>query len=192
MKEKRSGIFKLLYVAIIIACIVVPAISVAPDFISPQKITNILPASGMYPLFPPSTKGTDLNNLPCNNDPVIINNYSYENRTPYESGHGSSGISVKVAGSAPINIHATWDVTRENLTAMTAKSNSINGVQIFPDDHIWNVPADNLLVDPCSSAYIEKIGISTSLHPDFGAMWQGSIIGIPYNVVPGTQPKKTI
>jgi hypothetical protein len=79
-----------------------------------------------------------------------------------------------------------------NLTGLTTTSNSINGVQIFPDDHIWNVPVDTLSVDPRSSDYIKKIGITTSLHPDFGAMWEGSTIGIPYNVVSGTQQKKTV
>ena len=30
------------------------------------------------------------------------------------------------------------------------------------------------------------------LHPDFGTVWEGAPIGIPYVVVPGTQPKVPI
>jgi hypothetical protein len=43
-------------------------------------------------------------------------------------------------------------------------------------------------VDPNSDAYITSIGPDTGLHPDFGAEWEGQPIGIPYNIVPGSQP----
>ena len=33
---------------------------------------------------------------------------------------------------------------------------------------------------------------ATRLHPDFGTVWEGARIGIPYVVVPGTQPKVPI
>jgi hypothetical protein len=43
-------------------------------------------------------------------------------------------------------------------------------------------------VHPSSAAYINFIGGSKFLHPDFGSFWNGAPIGIPYVVVPGTQP----
>jgi hypothetical protein len=65
----------------------------------------------------------------------------------------------------------------------------IEGCSIYPADHIWNVRIDTLPVDSNSAAYINTIGASTGLHPDFGSgTWQGSPIGIPYTTVPGTQP----
>ena len=61
---------------------------------------------------------------------------------------------------------------------------------IFPEDHIWNVPIDGLPLDPNSTAYINSIGAERTLHPDFGSgTWESFPIGIPYVIVPGTQPK---
>ncbi len=64
---------------------------------------------------------------------------------------------------------------------------------IFPADNIWNTPIDNLPVSPDSAAYINSIGGSRGLHPDFGAgLWDGGPIGIPYIVVDGSQPKVAV
>ncbi len=65
----------------------------------------------------------------------------------------------------------------------------IAGCNIFPADHIWNTPIDDLPVDARSSVYINAIGANTDLHPDFGSgTWNGFPIGIPFTTVPGTQP----
>ena len=62
--------------------------------------------------------------------------------------------------------------------------------QILPANNVWNTPVANLPVDPRSAQYIAAIGPGASLHPDFGqGDWDGEPMGIPYNVVPGTQPK---
>ena len=58
----------------------------------------------------------------------------------------------------------------------------------MPADNIWNVPVAKLPVDANSAAYINTIGRSTGLHPDFGANWNGGPFGIPYVVVPSNQP----
>ncbi|MCA9916918.1 MAG: hypothetical protein KC445_03155 [Anaerolineales bacterium] len=72
----------------------------------------------------------------------------------------------------------------------------IGGCDIFPGDNIWNTPIDTLPVHPNSANYINTIGASTGLHPDFGSgVWppgSNSPIGIPYVDVPGSQPKVTI
>lgn len=47
---------------------------------------------------------------------------------------------------------------------------------------------DNLPVDSRSSQYIASIGTATGMHPDFGTVWEGSPIGIPYNLVSAGQP----
>ena len=64
----------------------------------------------------------------------------------------------------------------------------LDGCQVFPDDNIWNTPVDTLPVDPNSDAYIATIGASTNVHPDFGTVWEGAPIGIPWVSVPGSQP----
>jgi hypothetical protein len=69
----------------------------------------------------------------------------------------------------------------------------IAGVPIFPSDHIWNVRVDTLPRDPASDLYVATIGEEDYLHPDFGSgLWDGHTIGIPYNVVDGTQEKVAV
>jgi hypothetical protein len=64
----------------------------------------------------------------------------------------------------------------------------IAGCPLFPADNIWNTRVDGLPVDPRSDAYIASIGSGTGLHPDFGTVWEGAPIGIPYNIVDSSQP----
>ena len=67
---------------------------------------------------------------------------------------------------------------------------AIDGVTVFPNDHIWNARVDSLPVDPDSALYVSTIGAARTLHADFGSgLWEGTPIGIPYVTVPGTQPK---
>jgi hypothetical protein len=69
---------------------------------------------------------------------------------------------------------------------------TLGGCPMFPADNIWNVPIDTLPVDANSDAYINTIGRSTGLHPDFGANWNGGPFGIPYLIVPSNQPLEPI
>jgi hypothetical protein len=74
--------------------------------------------------------------------------------------------------------------------ALAQAAPSISGCPVLPPNNIWNTPIDQLPVDPNSSQYITSMGASTGVHPDFGSgTWDGGPIGIPYNIVPGTQPK---
>ena len=63
---------------------------------------------------------------------------------------------------------------------------------ILPADNPWNTPVDALPLDANSAGYIAHMNPSTGLHPDFGTVWEGARIGIPYIVVSGTQPKVPI
>jgi hypothetical protein len=69
---------------------------------------------------------------------------------------------------------------------------TLSGCPIFPADNIWNVPVDTLPVDANSSAYVNAMGATTNVHADFGSgEWppgSGSPIGIPFVVVPPSQP----
>ena len=66
----------------------------------------------------------------------------------------------------------------------------LNGFRPFPSDNAWNTDISAVPVDPNSANIIAFIGASAPLHPDFGAgMYQGSAIGIPYQVEDSTQPK---
>ena len=65
---------------------------------------------------------------------------------------------------------------------------SLGGRRPFPDDDPWNQDISRLPVDPNSDALIRSIGLDKPLHPDFGTTYRGAPNGIPYVVVPGTQP----
>jgi hypothetical protein len=61
---------------------------------------------------------------------------------------------------------------------------SLNGFIPFPADNAWNQDISTAPVDPDSDNYINFMGSSTPLHPDFGAgLYGGQTIGIPYIVV---------
>jgi hypothetical protein len=61
---------------------------------------------------------------------------------------------------------------------------------LFLPNNIWNARVDGLPLDPNSAAYIDTIGATTGVHPDFGSgEWNGGPIGIPYVAVPGSQPR---
>ncbi len=70
---------------------------------------------------------------------------------------------------------------------LTAQQPTLGGCQVFPSNNVWNTPIDNLPVDASSATYVSTIGPSDPLHPDYGA---GG--GIPYTLVPGSQPKVNV
>jgi hypothetical protein len=70
---------------------------------------------------------------------------------------------------------------------------SLNGFVPFPSNSLWNTDISSAPVDPNSSNYIAYIGASAALHTDFGSgLYNGQSIGIPYQVVTGTQAKVPI
>ena len=62
-------------------------------------------------------------------------------------------------------------------------------VEIFTASNDWNRDISALPVHQMSSTWVRSIGLSDHLHPDFGPLWRGSPIGIPYVVVDSDQPK---
>ena len=67
---------------------------------------------------------------------------------------------------------------------------SLNGFVPFPADNLWNADVSDAPVDPNSANYINFIGAATTLHADFGSgTYDKQTIGIPYQVVPGSQAK---
>jgi hypothetical protein len=70
---------------------------------------------------------------------------------------------------------------------------SLNGFVPFQSSSLWNTDISNAPVDPNSANYINFIGSTVALHPDFGAgTFQNQTLGIPYQVVSGAQAKVTI
>jgi hypothetical protein len=70
---------------------------------------------------------------------------------------------------------------------------SLNGFVPFPSTSLWNTDISTAPVDPNSANYINFIGSTVTLHPDFGAgTFHNQTLGIPYQVVAGTQAKVNI
>ncbi len=82
---------------------------------------------------------------------------------------------------------ATTSGPTSGTTSGAGAGTTLAGVRIFPADNAWNTRVDSRAVDPNSAALIASI--SGNLRPDFGANWDGGPFGIPYVVVPGSQPK---
>jgi hypothetical protein len=62
-------------------------------------------------------------------------------------------------------------------------------VRGLPPDNPWNTDISGYPVHPNSDAFVNSVGRSDHLHPDFGTVWEGAPIGIPYVIVSGAQPR---
>ena len=75
----------------------------------------------------------------------------------------------------------------------TGQLASLNGFVPFPSNNLWNTDISAAPVDPNSANLIAHIGNGTTLHADFGSgTFNGGSIGIPYQVVDGTQSKVNV
>jgi hypothetical protein len=67
---------------------------------------------------------------------------------------------------------------------------SLNGFVPFQSTSLWNTDISTAQVDANSANIINFIGSAVTLHPDFGAgTFHNQTLGIPYQVVAGTQAK---
>lgn len=67
---------------------------------------------------------------------------------------------------------------------------SLNGFVPFTSSSLWNTDISAAPVDSNSANYINFIGATVALHPDFGSgTIKSQTIGIPYQVVSGSQTK---
>lgn len=82
------------------------------------------------------------------------------------------------------NLVAAFLLVANVSAATNAKAADYSGVNMFPESNVWNTSITKLPVHPNSKKYIESIGDTKSLHPDFGAgKWEGKPLGIPINIV---------
>lgn len=97
-------------------------------------------------------------------------------------------IGLQLTSSQPV--HAQSNACR----GMTVgKLTTLNGFVPFPSSSLWNTDISNAPVDANSANLIDYIGANLTLHPDFGSGdYDGQSIGIPYQIVPGSQKKVTV
>ena len=76
------------------------------------------------------------------------------------------------------------------VAASFAQPPTVGTCTVFPANNIWNTPVNTLPVSSNSATYVNTIGPSAPVHPDFGSgTYNGGPIGIPFVLVPGTQTK---
>lgn len=76
-----------------------------------------------------------------------------------------------------------------NGNTCNAKIADVENIAIFPADNAWNQDVSAAPVDPYSDQIIATIS-SSGLKADFGSgLYEGVPIGIPFDVVCGSQPK---
>jgi hypothetical protein len=92
-------------------------------------------------------------------------------------------LAIPAGASVRHSHHAARHARRALLAA------SEGGCQILPADNPLNQEVAGLPVSPNSKAYVESIGLTPHLHPDFGV---NPAYGIPYTVVGPGQPKVPI
>ncbi|NQV23752.1 MAG: hypothetical protein HQ518_05225 [Rhodopirellula sp.] len=68
----------------------------------------------------------------------------------------------------------------------------LGDVDIFTSDNDWNRDVSSLPVHRMSSTWLRSIGLADGLHPDFGTVWRGDPIGIPFIVVDSDQPQVSV
>ena len=100
---------------------------------------------------------------------------------------------MKRPRSLLLPVFLTASLSGLSVAEGTSVARELAGCPLFPSDSIWNVRIDSLPPDPSSDLYVETIGPETGVHPDFGSGdWppgSGSPIGIPFDVVSGSQPQ---
>jgi hypothetical protein len=69
---------------------------------------------------------------------------------------------------------------------------SLANCPIFPASSPWNTDISGYPLHPNSNNFINSIGRTETMHPDFGTQWEGAPIGIPYVVVPGSETRRPI
>lgn len=97
----------------------------------------------------------------------------------------TSGCHTRQADTPPID--------NSNLTdSATGPSADLSSLQVFPSDNPWNTDISAYPVHPLSDRFLASIGLDTGLHPDFGTVYMGAPIGIPFVVVPPDQPRVAV
>ena len=100
-----------------------------------------------------------------------------------------------VAGSSTAGVPApAAKPPAPSPTVMSAAAASsavprVAGCPLFPANNAWRKDISHARVSPHSAAWVRSVGLTGHLHADFGS---DPSYGIPYSVVPASQPKVKI
>src|SRR3954451_863787 len=84
-------------------------------------------------------------------------------------------------------------LTSLTCAVLACTASAADACTLFPQRFSTNRPVTNLPVLPNSDAIVRSIGLDDGLQADFGPRrYQGSRIGIPYDVVNRRTPRSTV
>jgi len=90
--------------------------------------------------------------------------------------------------SAPPQVAAPAPAPTAPTSTLVQLNDNLAGRALFPSDNWWNQEISSAPIDPQSNAFIDFIGRTRTLHPDFGP----PPYGIPYVGVGGGEPRVPI
>jgi hypothetical protein len=106
---------------------------------------------------------------------------------PDSSSRDGAGTQDDQADSSPAG--SSYNGGESQSDGNGAATDNLSQLQVFPPDNPWNQDISGLPVHPNSAHYLASMGLENGLHADFGTVWEGAPIGIPYVVVRSDQPK---
>jgi hypothetical protein len=92
------------------------------------------------------------------------------------------------SGADPVTPTAPTPPTAPSGSSAVRLNDDLDGRRPFPADNWWNQDISSAPVDPQSDAFIDDIGRTRGLHPDFGP----SPYGIPYVGVGGSEARSPV
>jgi hypothetical protein len=102
----------------------------------------------------------------------------------------SAGLAWAGTSLHPLGASWQWAGMHQNSVGLLSMGQGyVDGQYVFPGSNPWNQDISRQPVDPNSANLIASIGLGSVLHPDFGTVWRGAPLGIPYVVVQGDQPR---
>ena len=116
--------------------------------------------------------------------------FTDDDESPYEPQIDAVAAAGITLGCEPGRFCPEAIVTREQMASFLTRAAGLSPIpvaarcRILPPDNIWNTRVDTLERHPRSTEYVESIGLTETLHPDFGSgVWppgSNSPIGIPF------------
>ncbi len=85
-----------------------------------------------------------------------------------------------------------WLSLAPSAFCQAIQSPDLSRMELFPADNPWHWDITSFDIHPRNSAYLQSIGASKALHPDFGTVLEGAAWGIPYITVSASQAKVEI
>lgn len=95
-------------------------------------------------------------------------------------------------GTKPVEDADSLPTNDRTASRVPVLKTNLGDVSIFTARNDWNRDISDMPVHQMSSTWVREIGNDNHLHPDFGTVWRGSPIGIPFIVVDSDQPKVNV